>query len=484
MNIEYLPEPELEFGGGGRSVDIRVGLLQHGPFDRGDARAPGDIKVGLVGTPETIDGVHRWLTRCQEGLPARPGRQSSLFQHFPGCKPVFGIELVLDATLRATVEARSIHQVVARAKRPEAVDDAVQLFHEAASYLVESARPHVIVCAPPQQLLEALEREDPPIPVEEEAPEEDDEPSPPMRRRAFHDVLKARGMSLNAPIQMVRPETYSELKRPKSSRRDGGRGVQDPATRAWNFHTALYYKANGTPWRIARNEEYETCYVGVSFYKTLDEKRVMTSMAQVFNARGDGVVVRGGPARVEKDDRMPHLAGADAKELLSRALTAYHHEHRHQPARVVVHKTSPFNDEELDGFRAAAEDQRITSIELVSINRSFLRLFRNAYYPPLRGTLLTLDDDEALLYLKGSVPFFRAWPGMYVPRPTGFRLYDAEQPVRVIAQELLALSKQNWNNTQFDGGWPITVRAAQRVGAILKHIGANDPMQARYSFFM
>ena len=53
---------------------------------------------------------------------------------------------------------------------------------------------------------------------------------------------------------------------------------------------------------------------------------------------------------------------------------------------------------------------------------------------------------------------------MYVPRPLEFTTYRAETPVEQLAREMLSLSKLNWNNTQFDGGEPITVRAARRVG--------------------
>jgi hypothetical protein len=42
----------------------------------------------------------------------------------------------------------------------------------------------------------------------------------------------------------------------------------------------------------------------------------------------------------------------------------------------------------------------------------------------------------------------------------------------------------NWNNTQFDGGEPITVRAARQVGDILKQIQDDEPVQARYGFYM
>jgi hypothetical protein len=37
-------------------------------------------------------------------------------------------------------------------------------------------------------------------------------------------------------------------------------------------------------------------------------------MAQVFNERGDGVVVRGGAVKIDKDDRQPHLTRDGAAE--------------------------------------------------------------------------------------------------------------------------------------------------------------------------
>ena len=89
-----------------------------------------------------------------------------------------------------------------------------------------------------------------------------------------------------------------------------------------------------------------------------------------------------------------------------------------------------------------------------------------------------------MLYLKGSVNFYRTWPGLYVPRPLRMRLEAVQEPPRALAMDILALSKQNWNATNFDGGWPITVRAAQRVGSILKHLDDKDPIQARYSYYM
>jgi hypothetical protein len=48
----------------------------------------------------------------------------------------------------------------------------------------------------------------------------------------------------------------------------------------------------------------------------------------------------------------------------------------------------------------------------------------------------------------------------------------------------MALTKMNWNNTQFDNRNPITVRAARGVGNILKYTEEDDRVQPRYSYYM
>jgi hypothetical protein len=53
-----------------------------------------------------------------------------------------------------------------------------------------------------------------------------------------------------------------------------------------------------------------------------------------------------------------------------------------------------------------------------------------------------------------------------------------------LAAEILALSKMNWNNTQFDGAWPISLRAAKQVAAILRQCSEGSVTQPRYAFYM
>jgi hypothetical protein len=55
----------------------------------------------------------------------------------------------------------------------------------------------------------------------------------------------------------------------------------------------------------------------------------------------------------------------------------------------------------------------------------------------------------------------------------------------VLAQEILALAKMNWNNTQFDAAFPITIKAARQVGKmILRYANAKLPIQKGYPYYM
>jgi hypothetical protein len=76
------------------------------------------------------------------------------------------------------------------------------------------------------------------------------------------------------------------------------------------------------------------------------------------------------------------------------------------------------------------------------------------------------------------------YPNMYVPKSLELVCVDVEQPPRAVAQEILALTKMNWNNTQFDSALPITIKAARQVGAILTYVEFTAPIQASYAFYM
>jgi hypothetical protein len=396
MKLRFFQEPELEFGNGGTHVDIRYGLTRHGPLDLGEASAPSQLKVGLVGTEETIAGIRQWFDRCRDGIAAKKSKLSNLFPPFPGFSEnsSFHASLVFHDRWSSPIRQREVDAVLAHTQGDQTVREAVGLFLDHGDALIEQGGPMVLVCVPPKDLMGAVDesRADRSDVLEEEI-DEGSEFGAAARHSvvAFHDVLKAEGMRLGLPIQMVRPSTYTGERKRKKSKRGQTPSIplQDEATRAWNIHTALYYKSGGVPWRLTRSAtDLAACFVGVSFYRSIPGDRLLTSVAQVFNERGEGVIVKGAQAQLDKDNRQPHLSENDASLLLKNAIDVYRREHRTSPARLVVHKTSKMTDDEARGFRAASDEHQIDVVGLVSVRRSLTRLFRDGTYPPL------LDESE------------------------------------------------------------------------------------------
>jgi len=443
MKIEFLPEPKLEFGVD-RHIDIRFGLMNFGPIDYAHQLAPKEIRLGIVGTNESVEGVQNWLSRCKKEIPAKESKQPNLFPKFPGFRLDSGFQstIIMDDRLQRPISQKLFEEQAGNKDINQMVIKSVDLFLSELSYLANNTNANVLMCAVPQILLNVTQNLGEQIGEMGEEEQSGD-------KLNFHHLLKAKAMVLKIPIQLIVPSTYDETKRKKRQRKGTFaeyRKPQDEATRAWNLHTALYYKARGVPWRLVRDAaDFTTCYIGISFYQTLDGSSLLSSIAEVFNERGEGVVVRGGPAKLSKEDRQVHLEHHDAMQLLDTAIARYKQEHKNFPARVVIHKTSTFSSNEKNGFLQATRDHHIEMVDLVSITQSSTRLFRIGSYPPLRGTFLSLDDTRHILYTRGSVDFFSTYPGMYIPRPLLFRCEYTEQTPRFIAQEILALTKMNWN---------------------------------------
>jgi argonaute-like protein implicated in RNA metabolism and viral defense len=354
---------------------------------------------------------------------------------------------------------------------------AAELYLNEIKYLAKNKSADVILCVISENFFEhitkaAIETDLPEEVKENTVTDEDDEIE--ELEENFRRYLKAKAMQHQIPIQIVRDRIANPTPE-----------MQDEATIAWNFFTALYYKASGTPWALIRKDMSETtCYAGLSFYKSRDKKTTQTSIAQIFNEVGKGVILRGEEIKKQKDDRSPHLTGEQAYKLLYDSLKEYHEAIRQMPKRLVLHKTSNFNDAEVDGFKSAAKAFHIYQVDLITILSSDIRLYREYQYPPLRGTHIALTDKQHVLYTRGSVPYYETYTGMYIPRAIEVRLFEYDESPNRICDEILALTKMNWNNTQFDRRLPITIECARNVGDILKYLGNDDNMQLKYSFYM
>lgn len=477
MKLTFIDEPDLEFANGSRHTDPRHGVTFYGPADL-NSSGPRTIRVGIVGTRDAIDGVKRWLDKCRSPIAAKNSHLTGLFRPFPGFDTNAGFHstIVWDSRLERTISIGALRRL--EGLNPQTVvQKTVEIYDAELEALNEEPSCDVVIVCRPDELPEQIMTNGNP-----DKPWQD--PKLESVGMDFRALLKAKSLKTSRPIQIIRRDTWDPTFKPKD--RDERRGQQDEATKAWNLHTALYYKAGGMPWRMTRAaQDLTSCYIGVAFYRTADGETLQTSVAQVFNQRGDGVIVRGAPARQSRDDRQPHLTEADARDLLVQSLSRYRSEHRTMPARVMLHKTSSFTEDEVRGFRDAADAEHIDLLELVWLPRhDSVRLFRQGDQPPLRGTLLSLTDERHVLYTRGSVPLYRTYPGMYVPSALPFRPVDIESSIEDVASELLMLTKMNWNATQLDGRLPITLRTADSIGDILKHLPVGENPAPRYAYYM
>lgn len=486
MKTIFVSEPELEFGGG-RHIDIRFGLMHHGPLDARTSGTARECRLGIVGDGEGIDTFRSWLDSCRLGIAAKRTRLTTLFPRFPGfgeggCLPDF----VCNESWCRQLPRREMDSLCKIKDHTDFVKSSVDIYVQAAASLIETGHPDVVICLLPPTLLKQIDVAGP----EWRGPRSARRPGRSKTQAiVWHDFFKAQCLRLSKPVQLSRPGTFGgDVQR---YAQDGTPSllIQDEATRAWNFFCALYYKAGGVPWQLVRHaSDLLTCFVGVSFFHDQQEaenESIQTSIAQVFNERGEGVVVRGGPAQIRKDDRTPHLSESDSTDLLSRAVERFRQEHRTTPARLVIHKSSWFDDAEKAGLEAAASEHRVEFLDMLSFRRSFTRFFRmSGTYPPLRGTAVRLDDSHVLFYTFGSVDFYKAYPGLYTPRPLLVQLDRVSTGVPTLLNELLGLTKLNWNSTQFVNAEPITLAASRSVGDILRYASRDRAIQARYSFYM
>ncbi|MFN6088915.1 MAG: argonaute/piwi family protein [Cyclobacteriaceae bacterium] len=480
MKLRYIEEPSLQFGTD-HHICPKSGIYTYNPFDVSQVR-PEKITIGVIGKADSVDKILEWLESCKTHIDGKQSKtpHPNLFMNFCGFNKTVGFkcEIAYDDTYLRKLNNSDFENIIKeQTSLEDIITEITSLYLNEIKFLSKNKKPDVILCALSENFMKHIMEAKPKNTGDddEEVPEKDfDEEEVSKKEQNFRRNLKAKAMQYNVPIQIIR----DRIAKPTAE-------MQDAATIAWNFFTALYYKASGTPWALIRKDSAETtCYAGISFFKSRDKKSTQTSIAQIFNELGKGVILRGEEIVLKKNDRTPHLDEQQAFNLLNQSLKEYYDAVKIYPKRLVLHKTSNFNQDEIYGFTQTARELHINQIDLVSIQTSDIRLYRSGNYPPMRGTHFTMTDNHHVLYTRGSVPYYETYPGRYIPRAIEIKLAAYDESPNVICDEILALTKMNWNNTQFDRQMPITIECARNVGEILKYLGEDEQMQLKYSFYM
>jgi hypothetical protein len=503
LEIAHHDEPVLQFGADHTARSPKEGLIEAGPYDLrlGNAHRT-QLRLGLVGPPEAVRAMHAFLGRIARGISAEKDNLA-LFPNFPGFERVFRSTLAVDAAWDHIIPTDALRRALSRPAR-EAFIEAVDLWGSGIDELARRELPiDIAICCLPPELrskcgvveanlpigqLRALRKEQkrrdagqdtlfdvdaPAFRGEPTTLEDAADPQPEdLLSRNFRSALKGRAMEAKLPIQLVTDALWMDQ-----------RGSEDPATRAWNLSVALFYKAGGIPWRADMRVD-EACFVGISFHhlRTRKSHVVYSSLAQAFSSDGEGFALRGEAVPYDAVRKQPYLTKSKARALLRTVLDAYRDRAGRDPMRIVVHKTTEFTAAEREGIAEALTS--VPTVQLLTIrSRHDLRLLRQGgTYPPHRGTLCRLGD-ASFLFTVGYQSQHLTYPGPHVPVP--IEIVGAEsEDLDGIADDLLCLTKMNWNSARSAAALPITLSFSRKVGGILAELPPGISPHPSFRYYM
>lgn len=461
---ELFPEPSLQFASDRLHLCPKRGIALFGPRSLDMAnRHPETIRVGFIGSGDSIESARQWLAGCADGVLG--GEKEYRFPGFKSDRGFFS-----DLTFEDdTVEKVTFHELEELKKpktKKERFEKTVELLSDKLRLLSQKDRPpEYVVLALPQELVKANGKVD-------YFSKEDGEVHRDLRR-----ALKAQAMKYRLPTQILLQRTTEAAPDSKS--------VDHKSKCAWNVFTGLYYKSGGVPW-MPTGLNTDTCYVGISFHRAQGSKRssYFTGLAQAFDEQGNGLVLRGQDFvwDVSQHGASPHLPANLAEELVSFVLKRYKDELKRTPRRIVIHKTTEYWQEERSGLQSALKE--VDQFDLVAVRPTEdIRLLRDARYPILRGSYVSMNDLH-LLYTTGYITALQAFPHGHVPIPLKLTDHVGDSPVKDILREMMVLTKMNWNSANFAGLFPITLRFASLVGEIMKEIPRTIDPLPQFKFYM
>ena len=92
---------------------------------------------------------------------------------------------------------------------------------------------------------------------------------------------------------------------------------------------------------------------------------------------------------------------------------------------------------------------------------------RNCNYGVMRGLAMVVNDNEAYLFTRGFVPRLQTSLSMETPNPLHIRIARGNCPLRTVLEDILALTKLNYNTCVYGDGKPVTLRFSDSIGSIL-----------------
>jgi len=481
LSTFHVPEPDLIFGQNNKCVEPKGGLFLHGPYGRylgGEVR-PIIADVGIIGTSKSIGDTISFFNHIKRRIPS--GSTGGI--DFPG----LGIEgklrfdVKFDEQWHEIISSTDIDECRQIATREERIDYFLDILEQKIRNLhKKEPSPMLTICALPIEIIRMCKSPGQKgyhiIIAHRRFGKE--RVSPPQLKGDYdlHHIIKVFGMKYQMPTQVVLPSTLDV---------DRKRNVQPMATRAWNLSMALYYKSKGIPWKLAQLDP-GTCYAGISFFRALDSEgkpSMRASIAHLFLHTGECLVLTGQPFTWVAPNISPRLTEDQARSVRNQIIEAYAEIHEQKPSRLVIYKKSTFTSDEKKGFLATKDSIRQT--DLLTVQKTSIRWYRNGDWPVLRGTVIKCPSHEYLIFTLGFIQEMQTFPKPGIPIPIRVQTFNLDSPDIRMCREILSLSKLNWNNADFCDQFPVTLSVSDTISKILAETRACeiDPSD-EYRYYM
>lgn len=264
----------------------------------------------------------------------------------------------------------------------------------------------------------------------------------------------------------------------------------------WWLSLALFTKSMRIPWLIDASPE-KVAYVGIGYSvdQAVESNHVVLGCSHVFDTNGVGMRFRLSQLQnpIWRDDpfthrKNPFMSYDDAYQLGNRTRQLFYEAHQSLPTRVMICKRTSFIKTEVEGILSSLSG--IAHVDLLTIQHDSMWRFcaYDTYkkavhgFPITRGTGMVMDDSSFLLWLHGNVlnpknnrNYFQG--KSRIPTPVRVTRYAGDTAIEIIAHDLLALTKMDWNTFALYKQLPVTITtptSIARIGRLLHKLSAES----------
>lgn len=272
----------------------------------------------------------------------------------------------------------------------------------------------------------------------------------------------------------------------------------------WWLSLSFYVKSFRTPW-LVENSAYDTAFAGIGYsVDKQNDNHIVLGCSHIYTSNGEGLKYKLSKLsndKIQWRDKKPHLSYDDAYDFGRSIINLFYESMHEMPKRVVIHKRTFFTKDEKDGIcDSLLENAKIENVDLIEINferdiKYVSSKIENGItkidgFSVARGTCIQLSHNAALLWTHGIIPAvqnqnYNFYPGgRYIPRPLKVIKHYGNSTLEQISNEILGLSKMNWNSLNMYSQLPATIFSSNEIARIGKLVNNFGTSEYDYRFFI